>query len=50
MNKDIKVAERLYNQYVMFCMEETNEDKKDKMFNEMGKLLRIIEMIKKGEV
>ena len=50
MNKNIKEVEKLYNQYVGFCMEETNQDKQDKMFKEMGKLLQIIEMIKKGGV
>ena len=43
MNKNIKEVEKLYNQYVGFCMEETNQDKQDKMLNEMGKLLQIIE-------
>lgn len=50
MNKNIKEVEKIYNQYVLFCMEETNQDKQDKMIKEMGKLLQIIEMIKKGEV
>ena len=50
MNKNIKEVEKIYNQYVGLCMEETNQDKLYKMFKEMGKLLQIIEMIKKGGV